>query len=128
MTAECATLVIKAQPELLRDARHFVGKTFAGWGLDAYIAQLAVTELVTNVIRHTDSEQATVRLYVAANGPVVEVWDDSDVPPVVHSLDGPASESGRGLAMLQILAVSIGWAPVGGGGKAVHAVLQAARP
>ncbi|GAA1535143.1 hypothetical protein GCM10009678_16930 [Actinomadura kijaniata] len=94
-------------------------------GVAATVPELAVTELVTNVIRHTDSAEVRVWAYLGEDGPVIEVWDDSPTFPVVREFD-LTSTSGRGLAMLTALGVSLGWGPAANGGKAVRAVLNGA--
>ncbi|MQY06431.1 ATP-binding protein [Actinomadura macrotermitis] len=120
-------LVIENDPERLRDAREFIGKVFAEWGLDAETARLCVSELAGNAMTHTASATITVRAFLTERGPVIEVFDDSPALPVVHAFDCD-SESGRGLAMLELMTVSLGWRPVAPRGKCVHALLGRAEP
>ncbi|WP_346040243.1 ATP-binding protein [Actinomadura chokoriensis] len=86
------------------------------------MAKVVVSELVTNVLRHTGSTTTRVRLVQADKGTVVEVFDSSDVLPVAGSAE-LLSEDGRGLAMLGALVKEWGAQPLGGGGKAVWALL-----
>ncbi|GAA2613989.1 hypothetical protein GCM10010411_56100 [Actinomadura fulvescens] len=64
-----------------------------------------------------------VRVYLADAGPVVEVEDSSPELPVVRPLDS-SSVSGRGLAMIKLLAAEVGWNACAGGGKCVYAVIK----
>ncbi|MGH3244313.1 MAG: ATP-binding protein, partial [Spirillospora sp.] len=100
----------------------WVGDVLEKLGQDAYVAKVVVSELVTNVLRHTESAEATVRVIEADQGTVVEVLDSSDVVPVVGAAD-LLREDGRGLAMLGALVKEWGSQPLGGGGKAVWALL-----
>ncbi|WP_067482691.1 ATP-binding protein [Actinomadura hibisca] len=118
------TLTVEANGAAMKAARDWVGKIFESWGLDDYLGKLIVTELATNVVKHTDAEQMIVRVYVADAGPVVEVEDASPVLPVVLPLTED-SFSGRGLAMVEIFADALGWNATGDGGKCVWAVLPA---
>jgi len=65
-------------------------------------AQLLVTELVSNVVRHV-GEPVTVRMQHRSETIRVEVDDTSARPPEVREPD-PASEGGRGLALVATLA------------------------
>lgn len=117
-----AEIVVPVRSESIKVARDWVGDVLEKWGQDAYVAKVVVSELVTNVLRHTGSTTAKVRLVQADKGTVVEVFDSSDVLPVAGSAE-LLSENGRGLAMLGALAKEWGAQPLGGGGKAVWALL-----
>ncbi|WP_143221043.1 ATP-binding protein [Actinomadura sp. CNU-125] len=117
-----ASIVVPADVGAVKAARDWVGETLEAWGREAYVAKVVVSELVTNVVRHTLSETATVRVLLADRGTVVEVLDGCDVLPVVRDVD-VLSEDGRGLAMLGALVKDWGAQPVAGGGKAVWALL-----
>ncbi|GAA2629759.1 ATP-binding protein [Actinomadura fulvescens] len=116
-------ITIKADAEQLREARAFVGAVFESWHLDSYLGKIIVSELVGNVVRHTDVDKMIVRVYLADAGPVVEVEDGSPQFPVVRPME-PESLSGRGLAMIKLLAAEVGWNACAGGGKCVYAVLR----
>ena len=119
---ELAEIVVPVRGESIKVARDWVGDVLEKWGQDAYVAKVVVSELVTNVLRHTCSTTARVRLVQADKGTVVEVFDSSDVLPAEGSAE-LLSEDGRGLAMLSALVKEWGAQPLGGGGKAVWALL-----
>lgn len=119
---EPTQIVVPVRGESIKVARDWIGDVLGKWGQDAYVAKVVVSELLTNVLRHTGSTTATVRLVQADKGTVVEVFDSSDVLPVVGSAE-LLSEDGRGLAMLGALVKEWGAQPLGGGGKAVWALL-----
>jgi anti-sigma regulatory factor (Ser/Thr protein kinase) len=119
---EPAEIVVPVQAESIKTARDWVEDVLERWGQDAYVAKVVVSELVTNVLRHTGSTTTRVRLVQADKGTVVEVFDSSDVLPVAGSAE-LLSEDGRGLAMLGALVKEWGAQPLGGGGKAVWALL-----
>lgn len=117
-----AEIVVPVQAESIKVARDWVGEVLARLGQDAYVAKVVVSELVTNVLRHTESTAATVRVIQADEGTVIEVFDSCDVLPAAESAD-LLSEGGRGLAMMSALVKEWGAQPLGGGGKAVWALL-----
>ncbi|MEU8341122.1 Anti-sigma regulatory factor (Ser/Thr protein kinase) [Actinomadura meyerae] len=117
-----AEIVVPVRAESVKTARDWAGDVLEKWGQDAYVAQVVVSELLTNVLRHTGSASATVRLLQTDRGAVVEVCDSSDVLPAAGSPE-LLSEDGRGLAMLGALVKEWGAQPLGGGGKAVWALL-----
>jgi anti-sigma regulatory factor (Ser/Thr protein kinase) len=117
-----AEIVVPVQGESIKVARDWVEDVLGRWGRDAYVAKVVVSELLTNVLQHTASTSATVRVVQADKGTVVEVFDSCDVLPVAAPAD-LMSEGGRGLAMLGALVKEWGAQPVGGGGKAVWALL-----
>ena len=118
----CAEIVVPVRGESIKEARDWVGDVLGRWGQDAYVAKVVVSELMTNVLRHTGSATATVRLVQADKGTVMEVLDSSDVLPAAGSAE-LLSEDGRGLVMLGALVKEWGAQPLGGGGKAVWALL-----
>ncbi|MFI8546563.1 ATP-binding protein [Spirillospora sp. NPDC077959] len=116
-------------------ARRWLAGVFQEWGLgDDYIGRTVVTELVTNVHRHTDTEFIPVRLLLENGHPVVEVEDRSDGLPLVHTeggaeggveggAEGDLAESGRGLLMMSLLVQAWGVRTLAGGGKVTWARL-----
>ncbi len=83
-----------------------------GAGHLAETAELLVSELVTNAVR---ASMATgellgvlLRLYGDRVAVLVEVLDHCPAPPQPRP-GGPASESGRGLVLVEALAVDWGW-------------------
>ncbi|WP_165966926.1 ATP-binding protein [Actinomadura sp. 7K507] len=121
-----AQIVVPVQGESIKVVRDWVEDVLEKWGQDAYVAKVVVSELVTNVLRHTGSATATVRVVQADRGTVVEVFDSCDVLPVAEPAD-PLSEGGRGLAMMGALVKEWGAQPLGGGGKAVWALCATRR-
>lgn len=89
-------------------------------------AELAVSELVTNAIRH-GGPPVRLRLKVQDRGPGaprlrIEVQDGGSGSPRLHAV-GAEAVSGRGLALVQ--AVSQEWGVRSAGtGKVVHATLR----
>ncbi|GAA4224318.1 hypothetical protein GCM10022254_03480 [Actinomadura meridiana] len=118
-----AMIVVPVEGESVKVARDWVEGVLERLGREAYVAKVVVSELVTNVLQHTDSVEVTVRIVEADQGAVVEVLDSSDAIPAVGTA-GPLSEEGRGLAMLGALVKEWGAQPLGGGGKAVWALLR----
>jgi anti-sigma regulatory factor (Ser/Thr protein kinase) len=107
-------------PEL---ARSWLAGVFREWNLgDDYVARTVITELVTNVHKHTSTERIVVRLLLREGHAVVEVEDRSDEVPVVRDEDETA-ESGRGLLMLSMLVQEWGYRALAQGGKVTWARL-----
>jgi anti-sigma regulatory factor (Ser/Thr protein kinase) len=70
------------------------------------IAELLISELVSNVVRHVGSPM-TVRVSRSGSAMRVEVDDEShDAPVVIHP--GDAVQSGRGLLLVDALATDWG--------------------
>ncbi|MFE6676389.1 ATP-binding protein [Streptomyces tendae] len=70
-------------------------------------AELLLTELVTNALRHASGVEIGVRLYLQDDQLVIEVNDGSPLVPVPRHA-GPDDESGRGLFLVEALAGSWG--------------------
>jgi serine phosphatase RsbU (regulator of sigma subunit)/anti-sigma regulatory factor (Ser/Thr protein kinase) len=103
-----------ARPTAVRDARGRVRETLEKWGLAdlSLVAELLVSELVTNALRYAtgDLELRLLRDHTL----VCEVWDG------VYALPRPRQaaeddESGRGLQVVHRLAKRWGARPVGRG-------------
>jgi serine phosphatase RsbU (regulator of sigma subunit) len=85
-------------------ARAVVREQLRDWGLGqaAYSAELMVSELVTNAVRHSHSRPVELRL-VRGDTLLCEVDDDDhDLPTLLNA--GPADEAGRGLRVVTTLA------------------------
>jgi two-component sensor histidine kinase len=71
------------------------------WGMTAATSavHLIVTELLTNVFKHTDSHRARLRMRPGFGYVYIEVADTSHERPVIGHADADA-ESGRGMLMV----------------------------
>ncbi|MGW5664396.1 SpoIIE family protein phosphatase [Streptomyces sp. NPDC003758] len=85
-------------------ARAVVREQLHEWGLGAlaHNAELMVSELVTNAVRHSHGRPVEVRL-VRGDTLLCEVDDDDHTLPTLLSA-GPGDESGRGLRVVSTLA------------------------
>ncbi|MFI6521813.1 ATP-binding protein [Spirillospora sp. NPDC050679] len=131
-SAEISSLVVEARPESVKQARDFTTAALARAGLDptsVYFAATIATELVTNAYKHGSrpGDPITVRAYLADAGPVLEVWDTSDAPPVAQPFDLERL-SGRGLLLVSEMVRDWGFTPLAPSGKAVWAVLRESYP
>lgn len=89
-----------------RDAREFVRTRLASQGIDADTAELAVSELVTNVARHAPGE-SSINLTIRAAMIVLSVADTHPETPIDrHGHADDDALSGRGLDILA--AISLG--------------------
>jgi anti-sigma regulatory factor (Ser/Thr protein kinase) len=96
-----------AEPQEVAALRRIVRLHLKAWGLPRQeeVAQLCVSELVANVIRHVGSGTPTaLRLSMSGTYLRVEVRDpDSRALPTLVAV-GPDAESGRGLALVDAMA------------------------
>ncbi|WP_433330360.1 ATP-binding protein [Spirillospora sp. CA-294931] len=124
-------LSLPAEAESIKYARDHVKNECERMGFTAdavYRAALVVSELMTNAFKHgSESRDDTigVRFFRGDAGPVLEVSDESDDLPVVGGFDF-VGESGRGLALMELIVQSWGVNPSarsGGRGKVVWALL-----
>jgi serine phosphatase RsbU (regulator of sigma subunit)/anti-sigma regulatory factor (Ser/Thr protein kinase) len=85
-------------------ARAVVREQLHEWGLSRLVdsAELMVSELVTNAVRHSHSRPVQLRL-VRGDTLLCEVDDDDHTLPTLRSA-GPGDESGRGLRVVSTLA------------------------
>ena len=128
-----ATCTLPPSPESVKAARDFTRATLLEWGMSALtdVAELVVSELVTNALRHgipavcKPGEPPVVRLRLLAHDPFVMcmVTDPSVTIPVLREAD-PAAESGRGLTVVEACCVRWGWHLLDEGGKVVWALLR----
>lgn len=128
-----ATCPFPATAESVRTARGFTREALREWGMTALadIAELVVSELVTNAVRHgVPSAREVVREYpirlrLLAQPPFIMcmVTDPgADIPVLRES--GPAAECGRGLHVVESSCVRWGWHLLDEGGKVVWALLR----
>lgn len=123
VAAAAGGIVLNSSARAPETARKWLADVFRQRGLgDDYVARTVVTELVTNVHTHTDTERIPVRLLLGDGQIVLEVEDRSDELPVVHGEDETA-ESGRGLLMLSLLVQDWGVRALDEGGKVTWARL-----
>jgi anti-sigma regulatory factor (Ser/Thr protein kinase) len=118
-------LVLPAAPASARAARRFVVRAVHQLDRATYaeVAELLVSELVTNALLHAGTE-VCVRVDRSNGGLRVEVADASSVLVAPRSLR-PEATTGRGLALVAELAASWG-TESRGTGKAVWFELHAA--
>ena len=109
-------------------ARRIVRTALSDWDLGELepVATLLVTELVANVVLHTESTSELTmrfegeRLYVGVG--------DADPRPPVRRRRSPTAATGRGLALVEELAVAWGYTPADeGDGKVVWFELDVER-
>jgi serine/threonine-protein kinase RsbW len=111
---------IRADLELLKEARDFAARAAADFGFDGsacYDVKLAMSEAVTNAIQHGSSSPSDpIRILVLAEGPslVFEVLDTGRFVPRVMRR-GELSESGRGLEFMRVLMDEVDLRPGRGG-------------
>ena len=118
-TAPPLELRLPGEAASVGPARAFVAEALRGADLDALVddAELAVAELVTNVVIHARTPMV-VRVTRAGAGARVEISDGSPVLPSPGLLSGTAV-SGRGLILVDALSARWGADPEPAGGKTV---------
>ncbi|MEU3511681.1 SpoIIE family protein phosphatase [Streptomyces longwoodensis] len=94
----------RPEPAEVGRARAVVREQLHDWGLPrlADPAELMVSELVTNAVRHTRARPVEVRL-VRGDTLLCEVDDDDHELPTLRNA-GPEAEAGRGLRVVSALA------------------------
>jgi len=112
-------LELSPNTESVPKARRFVRDlmTDSNTVADIDTASLLVTEIVTNAVLYARAP-LTLRVEIAADVVRIEVRDGSQLPPRVHVFSATAA-TGRGLRLLESLAVRWGVRPEPGGGKVV---------
>ncbi|MFI0419048.1 ATP-binding protein [Spongiactinospora sp. 9N601] len=105
-------------------AREFAVSVLGDWASPecSYDAQLIVSELVTNAMRHAGG-LVGLRLVRSDRQVACAVSDSSVAAPTLTEQDCFA-ETGRGLHLVQALSVCWGWFPLDDHGKTVWAVLD----
>lgn len=94
------TYQLGPEPAEVGHAREQVRKALPGWGLGEHtdLAELIVSELVTNAQRHSDCP-IEIRLSYDVGDLWIEVWDSGDGRPVRLEPD-TADERGRGIQLI----------------------------
>lgn len=112
-------------------ARRLLRAQADGWGVDkevADVAELLLSELVTNSVRHAGRPTGRLIAVGAELDPNrllrVEVADASDDEPVVRPREAPEAEGGRGLVLVAALASTWGTYPRQHVGKVVWFTLS----
>ncbi|WP_084258867.1 ATP-binding protein [Microtetraspora malaysiensis] len=129
-SAPLATCALHGASASASAARDFTAHTLGGWGLGGLIddAQLVVSELVTNALRHALSAvpDAHIQLRLLTQGPHVlcAVHDPSERAPLPGPSDDEFAESGRGLHLIEAVSLTWGWILIRGRGKIVWALLD----
>jgi anti-sigma regulatory factor (Ser/Thr protein kinase) len=124
---------LSPSPDAASRARSFTRDALNAWGLGelADDAELVVTELLANAVRHAwpsrhenGSGAAALALWLLreTNGCMCVVTDPSDCAPSLRQ-PGSSSEDGRGLQVIHALSHHWGWSPLSEHGKAVWAIL-----
>ncbi|MEV5169883.1 SpoIIE family protein phosphatase [Streptomyces flaveolus] len=95
---------LDADPREVGRARRLVRERLLDWGLPQAVetAELLVSEVVTNAVRHAESDRIGLRV-VRTDALLFEVTDDEPALPAMLSA-GPYDESGRGLRVVSRLA------------------------
>jgi serine/threonine-protein kinase RsbW len=113
-------------PSSIPRARHDLRVVLDGWGLAelADVAELVLSELLTNAVRHTapTTQDVGVVLERDVGSLRLEVADSGSADPVLRAA-GPDAESGRGLGLVDMLTDGR-WGVVSnphGGGKTLWA-------
>jgi anti-sigma regulatory factor (Ser/Thr protein kinase) len=137
--AQGVSVRLDALPNAPHRARRFVVDVLQKWHVAAdtvEAAELVASELATNAVMATGRAEGPadagptetvpvirVRVGLVMGSVVVEVWDNSVVPPVPGGLPDDDSEGGRGLFLVRQLSRDWGyWLPAWGG-KVVWAAM-----
>lgn len=128
-----ATWAFHARPEAVRAGRDSARAALREWGMAALtdLAELVVSELVTNALRHgvpsarRITQECPIRLRLLAQVPFLMcmVMDPGVGIPVLRE-QGAAAENGRGLTVVESCSVRWGWHLLDEGGKVVWALLR----
>jgi anti-sigma regulatory factor (Ser/Thr protein kinase) len=109
-------------------ARQVVDGACRAWRLDHVrdVAQLVITELVSNVVRHAGTEME-ISLTAHPGALRLAVHDREPAPPEPAASSDTTAETGRGLLVVAALTSDWGATPTDDG-KVVWAVLSTAHP
>ncbi|MER5253523.1 SpoIIE family protein phosphatase [Streptomyces sp. NPDC002855] len=102
---DVATWRLALDPSEVSRARDLVREQLHAWSRDALseTAELLVSELVTNAVRHSRGRRVELRLVRSGATLICEVEDDDHTLPTLLSA-GPGDEFGRGLRIVSVLA------------------------
>ncbi|MGW1863992.1 ATP-binding protein [Streptomyces sp. cg40] len=126
-------LELAAQSEAVRWARRHTRDVLSAWsvpGDDIDATALAVSELVTNAVKHAappdddpSPTPATLTLRHRQTHLIVEVADPDTRPPVGNAASAASDESGRGLFIVDTISKEWGYYLPPTGGKVVWCVM-----
>ncbi len=130
-----ADITVPSVPSAVACSRHFAANMLTQWRITDVVdvAELVISELVTNAINAVDAAESVgenvvrVRLVVAADRLFISVWDRNAGVPAVPEAESDA-EGGRGLFLVGSLSKRWGHRPSRRGGKIVWAELDAPVP
>ncbi|MEU7421786.1 ATP-binding protein [Streptomyces antibioticus] len=110
-----------------RHIRRIVRAFLTDWNMEhlTEAAELAATELTTNVFRHVPDRRCTFLLRKQRNGVRLEVTDAYTQLPAKPAESPPDAEGGRGLLLLTAMTDKWGVKPTPTGGKRVWCELTA---
>lgn len=110
-------LVVPSRPRSIALVRRYTVDACVayGWGDSADTVELLVSEVATNTVLHAYGPELRVRVLERGERLRVEVFDGSPELPIPRNASVSA-ESGRGLAIVEALAVQWG-VDTGPGGK-----------
>jgi anti-sigma regulatory factor (Ser/Thr protein kinase) len=116
-------MALTADAHSARHIRRIARRLLADWNMEPLTdtVELALTELIANVVRHVPDRRCTLLLQRQATGVRAEVTDTYGElhPTLTESPPQPDSESGRGLFLLNALVDRWGVTPTPEGGKTV---------
>ncbi|OKK18336.1 phosphatase [Streptomyces sp. CB00455] len=124
--------VAQAEPQRIADARRQIRELLHDWADPEQVdsAVLMVSEMITNVLVHTDGDAVLVAEAVGELGGRrlrIEVADASDEPPHRRN-PGETASSGRGVLLMEMLADSWGVDPRGEGKSIWFELREQAKP
>ncbi|ORT46926.1 ATP-binding protein [Frankia sp. KB5] len=109
-------------------ARAATVRVLRQWGVNAAAietATLVMSELTSNATKASGADDLIAFRLTASDGQlVVEVWDNSDDPPVLTDASSD-EESGRGLFLIEAFSIRWSWYRPKSGGKVVWSALRA---
>jgi hypothetical protein len=128
-----ATCAFPPRPESARRAREFTKITLQDWGMSGRIdlAELVVSELVTNSLRHgllsaqwMPGEHPIGLTILRLDPYLMCMVTDPGLTCPIRIESCASAESGRGLQVVEACSVRWGWEPMAGDGKVVWALLR----
>ncbi len=128
-----ATCAFPPQPESARRAREFTRVTLQDWGMAGQIdvAELVVSELVTNSLRHgllsaqwMPGEHPISLTILRLDPYLMCMVTDPGLTCPIRIDSCVSAESGRGLQVVEACSARWGWEPVADEGKVVWALLR----